>query len=133
MKHHDWQIRLEAFVRERRAMPFAWGTNDCSIFASDCVLAITGTDPAPPELRIHRTAKQACRALAKHGGLAAIATAAMGQPVPAAFAQVGDMVLVKVGKREALAICNGCTAMGPSAQGLTSVGIDTATLAWRAA
>ena len=77
----DWQTRMEAFVRERMHQPFAWGSNDCAIFASDCVMAITGQDPAPAGLRRHRTAKQAYRAIARHGGLGAIATQAVGTPL----------------------------------------------------
>lgn len=133
MRHHDWQIRFEAYIAQRRAAPFAWGVNDCAVFAADCVLAITGQDPAPPALRLHKTQKQALRALERHGGLNGIATAALGQPVSAQQATVGDVVLVKVGKRDALAICNGQTAFGPSARGLVAVGMDTATLAWRVA
>lgn len=132
-RHHDWQLRYEAFIAQRRAAPFAWGVNDCATFAADCVLALTGQDPAPPALRLHKTQKQALRALERHGGLSGIATAALGQPVAASQAGVGDVVLVKVGKRDALAVCNGQTAFGPSARGLVAVGMGCATLAWRVA
>lgn len=130
-RHQDWQIRFEAFIAQRRDIPFVWGANDCALFAADCVCAITGEDPAPLGLRAHRTKKQALRALERHGGLHSIATAALGQPVPVSQANVGDVVLVKVGKRDALAICNGQTAFGPSARGLVTVGMDSATLCWR--
>lgn len=130
---HDWQIRFEAFIASRQSVPFVWGANDCALFAADAVCAITGQDPAPPGLRAHRTEKQALRALERHGGLHSIATAALGQPVAASQASVGDIVLVKVGKRDALAVCNGQTAFGPSAHGLVAVGMETASLAWRVA
>lgn len=126
----DWQTRMEAFVAQRLYAPFAWGTNDCAIFASDCVMAITGQDPAPPGLRKHATAKQAYRAIARHGGLPAIATQALGQPIAPLCANVGDVVLVPVGKRDALAICNGATAMAPSAHGLVAVPMANAVMAW---
>ena len=132
-RYQDWQIRFEAFIAQRRAVPFVWGANDCALFAADCVCAITGQDPAPPGLRAHRTEKQALRALERHGGLHSIATAALGQPVAASQAGVGDIVLVKVAKRDALAVCNGQTAFGPSAHGLVAVGMETASLAWRVA
>lgn len=128
---HDWQLLLERFMRARSKVPFSWGTNDCAIFASDCVLAITGTDPAPAELRLHRTAKEACRAIRAHGGLGAIATAALGEPVAQAYAGIGDVVLVKAGKRDALAICNGSVALMPSPVGLAAVSMDAATFAWK--
>ena len=131
MKLQDWQTRLETFMRERQKVPFAWGHNDCCTFASDAVMSITGQDPAPPGLRSHRTAKQAYRAIKRHGGIAAIATIAMGAPVPVLSAQVGDVVLVTVGKRDALAICNGGTALAPSAAGLVAVGMAQGRMAWR--
>ena len=129
----DWQLRLAQFLAARRTTPFAWGHNDCATFAADCVLAITGTDPAPPALRNHRTAKQALRALRRHGGLVGIATAALGPPVPPAQANVGDVLLLKSGHHDALAICNGVTAMAPSAHGLVSVGLHSARHCWRVA
>lgn len=127
----DWQTRMEAFVRERMHTPFAWGANDCAIFAADCVQAITGQDPAPAGLRRHRTAKQAYRAIARHGGLPAIATLALGPAMAPTQAHVGDVVLVSAGKRDALAICNGQTALTPSAQGLVAVPMFDARAAWR--
>lgn len=129
----DWPLRLEHFFAVRAAMPFVWGRNDCATFAADCVQALTNQDPAPAGLRKHSTAKQAYRAIQRHGGLVAIATAAMGAPVPVCTAAVGDVLLVRSQGREALAICNGSTALMPSAQGLVSVGVDTASHAWRLA
>ena len=129
----DWQTRMEAFVRERMHQPFAWGSNDCAIFASDCVMAITGQDPAPAGLRRHRTAKQACRAIARHGGLGAIATQALGTPIAPSMAQTGDVVLISVGKRDALAICNGATALAPATGGLVAAPMAAAHMAWRVA
>jgi len=120
-RHQDWQLRLEAFIAARRHAPFAWGSNDCATFAADCVQAITGIDPAPSGLRAHSTAKQAYRAIARHGDLRAIATAALGEPRPAVFAQTGDIVLTKAGRRDMLAVCNGRAALAPSADGLVTV------------
>lgn len=131
MRKHDWQLCLETFLRERRAMPFAWGTNDCAIFAADCVLAMTGTDVALPELRKHRTELQAARALKKHGGLAGIATAALGDALPAAMAGIGDVVLSKAGERDMLAICNGTTCLAPGPNGLAHLDMATVSMCWR--
>lgn len=35
----------------RRSVPFAWGSNDCRLFAADAVQAMTGVDHAA-ELRM---------------------------------------------------------------------------------
>lgn len=129
----DWPLHLEHFIACRTAAPFVWGKNDCAIFAADAVQAITGQDPAPAGLRHHTTARQAYRAIARHGGLEGIATASMGEPITVQQATVGDVLLVKAGKRDALAICNGTSALMPSAHGLVSVGLKSARMAWRVA
>jgi len=42
-----WAERsFHRFLLARAKQPFAWGTNDCALFAADAVLAITGTDIA---------------------------------------------------------------------------------------
>jgi hypothetical protein len=46
-KHEHWHTRkFDPFLREREKIPFAWGTNDCCIFAADAILANTGIDIA---------------------------------------------------------------------------------------
>lgn len=132
-KLQDWQVRFEAFIAQRNAAPFAWGKNDCAIFAADCVHAITGRDVALPALRKHKTELQAARLLRRHGGVLGIATAALGQPAPANTAAVGDVVLAKVGGRDMLAICNGDTFIAPGPHGLGVLPMSDATLCWRVA
>lgn len=127
---HNWQQRYEAFVIERLAAPFAWGRNDCCLFAADGVQAITGVDPAP-HLRAHTNARGALLALRGYGGIANLASACLGPASPAVQACVGDVVLLPMGKRLALGICNGSTAMGPSAHGLAHVAMADALLCWR--
>jgi hypothetical protein len=126
----DWQLRFDAFVRERRSMPFAWGRNDCGTFAADCVQALTG-ERVLPELRTYRNARQAIAAQRAGGGLDALATRAFGAPISARMAGVGDVVLVKMGKRQAIGVCNGVTVLGPGPSGLVAVGMDGALIAWR--
>jgi hypothetical protein len=126
----DWPTRFDAFVRARWAVPFAWGSNDCALFAADAVQALTG-EVVCAELRGHRNAKQALRRLSVHGGLHGLATLALGPSIAPVFARVGDVVLVPSGKREALAVCNGGTALQPSPRGLLSVSMRNARAAWR--
>jgi len=128
MKHFDWQLRMEAFLKTRQNMSFAWGRNDCATFAADCVLALAGKDHGVG-LRGHTTALQAARTLKRHGGLVAIATAALGAPIPSAFAQIGDVVLSKAGDQDMLAICNGGTALAPGPDGLVTVAMGN--YCWR--
>lgn len=130
-KFDDWQVRYAAFIAQRQPMPFAWGSNDCATFSADCVLALTGVDVALPELRQHSTDLQAARVLKSHGGLIGIATAALGEPVAAAYAQIGDVVLSKSGDRDMLAICNGATAIAPGPVELVHLPLDLRSKCWR--
>jgi hypothetical protein len=134
----DWPLRLEAFVSQRQGQPFAWGVQDCALFAADAVQALTGVDVAPPALRQHRNARAALRSLQVHGGLQAIAQAALGTPIPPVLAGVGDVLLLSSNHvatvhpgRPMLALCNGGNALAPGLQGLVSLGLHRATHAWR--
>jgi hypothetical protein len=131
MRLHDWQLRYADFARERAAMPFAWGANDCCLFAADAVLAMTGVDHGAQLRGTYSTALGAARVLEEHGGVAGLATAALGAALPPALAGVGDVVLVETGGRDALAICNGTSVIGAGESGLVSFGIGAAKAAWR--
>lgn len=125
-RYPDWQLRLEAFTQARSSAPFAWGSNDCALFAADAVEAMTGVHTCP-DLRGHSNVREGVRALARIGGVRALASRALGDPVPASFARVGDVVTVRTGKREALAICNGQTAISPG----IAVPMKQALAAWK--
>jgi hypothetical protein len=128
-RFHDWQLRLEAFSRERRNVPFRWGANDCALFAADCVEALTG-ERLLVGLRGY-DGRGAVRLLQEMGGLHGIATQALGAPIAPAFATVGDVVLVRMADSEALGICNGGVVIGPGPRGIEVSGMDAALAAWR--
>lgn len=130
MRRRDWQAHFAAFVAERRAMPFAWGSNDCCLFAADAVLAMTGQDPAET-LRGYASAIEAARIVEGRGGLREIATAALGDEVAPAMAAIGDVVLIANEGRDLLAVCNGGTALAPGEHGMVVLGMDAALAAWK--
>lgn len=130
MKQLDWQLRLSEFVRTRAHMPFEWGTNDCCLFASDAVQAMTGDDHAV-DLRGYHSALAAARVIEQHGGLRQIATDALGEPHSPVFATVGDVVLLENVGREMLAICNGINALAPGEKEMAVLSMDAALLVWK--
>ena len=125
----DWQLRLEALVQERQAQPFAWGHNDCAGWAADAVHAITG-QAVLSHLR-GLPVRAGLRAVREFDGLQNLATVALGWPCGPSYAQVGDVVLVRIGRRQALGVCNGATALGPGRSGLVAVEMRDAQLCWR--
>lgn len=131
MRLIDWQLRFSDFIVKRRAMPFAWGRNDCCLFAADAVFAMTGNDFGGDALGAYTDAKGALRMTEERGGLRAIASEALGEPVPALRAAVGDVVLLVNDGRELLGICNGTNAIGPGPDGLAVLGMETALAAWK--
>jgi hypothetical protein len=124
-------MRLDALVHARTSRPFAWGVQDCALWAADCVLAITGTDLAA-DLRAHRTARQALRTIRDHGGLFAIATRALGPATGVHNATEGDVLLVGMGKRVALGVLlPGQMVVGPGITGLCAAPLSDALCGWR--
>jgi hypothetical protein len=91
----DWPEALADFVEERRATPFAWGSNDCVTHAADAVLAMTGVDVLG-ELRGSWSTESAALALLDGlGGMQAAVTAALGQPLAnVAYFSRGDVALI---------------------------------------
>lgn len=133
MRHEDWPRRLQAFVRARRRMPFAWGSNDCSTLAADWVLEATGTDPLYGMRGGWSDARQAMARIAEMGGLRQAATDLLGPEIAPSLAQRGDVVLIVVGDRETLAVCVGEHALGAADAGALLAPMSDAIAAWRVA
>lgn len=131
MRFPDWQLRFSQFVAERQSIPFAWGRNDCCLFAADCVLALTGRDLAADYRGIYRSEKTAYKLLKELGGITALADASLGESVPPLRATVGDVVLVEINGREGLGICNGSTILGPGPHGIEVLGMERALACWK--
>lgn len=127
----DWQARFGALCAERHAMPFAWASNDCILFAADCILACTGVDPAAGHRDYPADALGAARMLATFGGVSEVGDAFAGAPIPLLMAFVGDIGLIESEGRDCLAVCNGTTWLAPGVSGLVVVPFDRARRAWR--
>ena len=127
----DWQTRFAACLAQRWARPFAWGQQDCALFAADGVQACTGVDPAADLRGQYDSALTAMRVLEAHGGLVGLAGARLGAPIHPALAQPGDIGLVINDDRECLAVCSGPMWLAPGASGLVPMPAASAFRAWR--
>lgn len=110
--------------------PFAWGAQDCALFAADCVQAMLGRDPAADARGTYSDERGAARVLKKMGGLDGIAATRVGVEVPPAMARVGDLVLGTAG-RECLGVCTGETWHAPGEHGLLAMPMRDVLRAWR--
>lgn len=127
----DWQCRLSACLAERWARPFAWGLQDCCLFAADCAYAVTGVDPAADERGTYDTPASAARLLAGLGGVPAIAASRFGPPIDVRAAAVGDIGLHDADGRPTLVVCAGRTWIGPGPECLHILPPGAVTSAWR--
>lgn len=127
----DWPERLDAYIEARRNLPFAWGKQDCALFAVDWVREATGVDLIPHLRGSWHDEVSALRVLNDVGGLRNMGEILLGAPISTAFAGRGDLVVVDVTGRDGLGICLGATIAAPGEVGLTIVPRSLARLAWR--
>ena len=142
-RRQDWPERLAAWVEAVRARPFAWGTWDCAAAAADAVFWLTDSNPLAG--LVWADVRGALRQLEVDGGLQAAVTARLGEPIAAAYAQRGDVVLTgrvwpgngeiedeaHIHLRTALCVCIGDRCVGPTRAGLGFLPMSEATLAWK--
>jgi len=120
-----WESRLTAIIEDAR--PFSYGDADCCLFASRCVLAMTGVDHAA-RFR-YADAWGATRILRAHGGLEGLATMLLGPSKPPRQAARGDVVLIEAPLRT-LGICLGHVVAAQGLDGVVYRPLADATKAW---
>ena len=119
-----------AFVESRRAMPFAWGSNDCITFCADAVHAITGARVLPPVDWTDEAS--ALVAFEAAGGRVAAITGALGRPSQSWMeARRGDIALAEQGEVIVTMLCIGPHLCGPGVNGLEFKSTRAARLVWR--
>ena len=126
---HEWPELLNAYVAAHRATPFEWGVHDCCRFAAGAIQAITGTDPMA---QFSYTTEAEARALIESaGGIEALVTSVLGDPLPSvAQAQRGDVLLADL-PTPSIGTCLGATTAFVSERGLLLVRTNRARMAWR--
>ena len=124
----DWQQRLDTYIADNMAVPFDWQTHNCTTFAAGWVREATGRVLEVPATE---SAAVATRTVKQLGGLLADACRQLGEPLPGAYAQCGDVVLLQLPDATAFGVCLGavCAAQGPD--GLVMVPITETEAAWR--
>lgn len=134
-RHPQWQTRLAALIEQRMAAPLVWGRHDCCLFAADCVLAVTGHDPAGDLRGRYSSEEQAREQLARLGGLVELAIARAGPVVAVRHAQIGDIGIVRRGAAcpdgPALAVCGGEHWLAPGRLALVAHHPRDIARAWR--
>ena len=136
----DWPARLDAFIAFRMNTPFAWGSNDCCLFAADAIVAMTGEDFAANNRGKFNSAYSALRFFRFRGpeyGIAELAeelAALRGiREVPPLYAQRGDVMLLERELGESLGIVSlhGTDIWAPGEEKLACVPFAQGLRAWR--
>lgn len=127
MRHQDWAERLDAYIDTRRDMPFAWGTNDCTVFAAGAIAAMTDDNPDLPG---YETVEEAARLL-REQSLRSRVNELYAPEIYPSFAQRGDLVLTDMDGRETVCVCLGDYLAGPGDHGLQLVPRSCGIAAWK--
>lgn len=131
MRLNDWMLRLEKLVQERQHARFAWGSQDCSMWACDAVQAVTGHDPAQDLRGLYSTEAEAAALIEEGGGLPAMACARFGAEIGPRLAAAGDVGLIATPRGDALVVCAGGHWLAAAPFGLTLVPTASVLRAWR--
>lgn len=105
-RHHDWELRLAAYLDAVRSSLFTWGGFDCCTFPCNGVMAISGVDVMASLRGRYTTEREAYALLAATAGdLNGVATLLLdraGAPeIPVLTAGRGDLVLADLRSRGA--------------------------------
>jgi len=132
-RREDWPSRLAAALESARDKPFVWGHHDCGLFAADCVLAMTGIDPAAMYRGQYTDEAGAVETmyLLSNGGLRAAWTKALGPAMNnVRMARRGDVALVEIGGVEAAGVVVGSRVACTTEGGLVMVPAHRIVAAW---
>lgn len=136
-----WDTRaLHGFLLERADQPFAWGVNDCALFAADAVQAATGTDIAAEFRGLYTDEDGALAAIRELTGGSTVADAAawcaarhgLSEWQHPLCAQRGDLVVAENGGRLIAGIVHlsGRHVVTMAAEGLVRLPITAITRSW---
>lgn len=126
----DRYLKLAIFIDRVKHDPFEWGVMDCCTFAAKAVEAQTGVDPLK-KFPHYETEEDAAKIIEARGGVEAIATSVLGQPIPPKTAQRGDVVMAECGRGDTLGICLGNRFAVVAKDGLAFAPMRMAKRAWR--
>jgi hypothetical protein len=123
-----WPELLADYIASRREQPFEWATNDCATFATGAVEAITGEVLFVPP---YTDVSSAAHYIDENGGVEAIATGLLGEPVPPLQLGRGDIGLVGLEDRQILAVCVGSHFIAPGENHILAYTLGYILMGWR--
>lgn len=132
---NNWPQKLNEFIEARRATPFEWGKNDCSLFVADAIMAMTGIDVAKELRGKYSTEIGAYKIISEYGEIEDVVEA-LGCPIKLFKSSVatlarGDIALVVLeGNKRAIGINLGRNVAFTGKNGLEFVSIRQCVKGW---
>jgi hypothetical protein len=141
-RHEHWDTQhFHEFLTERAHAPFAWGENDCALFAADAIQSFTGVDIAEDFRGKYTDEASALETIKEITGGETVADAAawcaakhelpeLANPL---FAQRGDLVILDAPSGHQIAGIVGLNGHAISVydKGLFRLPITSVVRAWR--
>lgn len=131
MKHEDWVGQLFATIEKVSNESFAYGKNDCCLFAARVVDAMTGTEYAKKLAEMYHDERSALAYINSFGSIQEAVKDWLGEPTNLAFVQRGDVVLFNNEGRETLGICVGDRIVSVAETGVAYVPMEQAICTWK--
>jgi len=134
LRRSDWQQQLSQEAIRHSQTPYEFGEHDCILFAANCVLAMTGRDPAEDIRGRYKTEIGAARII-KNAGFENLGDMIADRlpEIKPTEARRGDVVLCDGPDGEFAAMVVGKTCVGPGRDGLLHVPLSQALRAYRVA
>lgn len=137
-----WATReFHDFLIARASVPFAWGTNDCSLFPADAIQSFTGVDLADDFRGKYSTEAEAFALIKSVTGGTGVAAAAeycaakhgLFEWLTPKCAQRGDLVVVENAGQEIAGIVHlsGSHIVSVAESGLVRLPITSVVRAWK--
>ena len=128
----DWRTRLGAYIESVRRAPFAYGVLDCALFAAGAVEAMTGEDLAGGARGAYDSFTGGIREIHRRGFIDPVDMARAHFPeIAPSLAQVGDVAVVETAEGRAMGVVQGARIFLMGLEGLVTVDLLAARLAFR--
>ncbi len=132
-RKENWKDILYYYINENQNREYELGVHDCALFASDVILAMTGTDLAEDFRTGYKTKTGYLKIFKRLNvrNLEELANIKLGWSKSVSEAKAGDMVLyIDSDKIEHLGICIGLFVVIPGIEGLHYIYTSRCKLAW---
>jgi NAD(P)H-hydrate repair Nnr-like enzyme with NAD(P)H-hydrate epimerase domain len=107
MRRYDWAAQMFAVIDAHQDSEFAWGVNDCCLFAARVVDAMCGTAHEKTLSEKYNDEASALAYIKESGGIAAAVDTFIGPHKTQGRPARGDVVLFNGANGETLGICVG--------------------------